>query len=404
MLGERLKRFRLARGMTIKQLCAAIDHLVSSTSLSKYERGAAQPSAKILNRIAAAYGIKSAQLWGEPTCNVESIAFRKRSKLGIKEEKQIKAFVAEEIEKRVWLLEQFPQQNTFDLPIRGIKINKLIDTEEAAFKLRDTLNLGIDPIGNLTSVLEDQGIFIIQVKASEGFDGISSIVHYDDNNHTTAAIAIRWGTPGDRQRLTLTHELGHLILDIKEGVDHEKATYRFGAAFLAPTEQFHKDVGKKRNNVKIDELCYLKKKYGMSIQAILFRLKDLRIITNSYYKEWCFNINKLGWKKHEPVELQPEKPGRFHQQICYALSEELITQKDSTYLFNQTGQTSPEITNSLRYGFLEKSKKERDRILNKQAKEMANFYENDIEWREWEGAFLESDNFDHLSSALAFKS
>ena len=75
MLGERLKRFRLARGMTLNQLCAAIDHLVSSTSLSKYERGAAQPSAKILNRIAAAYGIKSAQLWGEPTCNVESIAF-----------------------------------------------------------------------------------------------------------------------------------------------------------------------------------------------------------------------------------------------------------------------------------------------------------------------------------------
>lgn len=392
MLGERLKRFRLARGMTITQLCAAIDHLVSSTILSKYERGTAQPSVKVLNRIAATYGIKSAQLWGEPTCNVESIAFRKRSKLGVREENQIKAFVAEEVEKRVWLLEQFPEQNTFDLPIRGIKINKLIDTEEAAFKLRDTLNLGIDPIGNLTCVLEDQGVLIIEVKASEGFDGFSSIVNYDDKNHSTAVIATRFGMKGDRQRLTLTHELGHLILDIKDRVDHEKVTYRFGAAFLAPAEQFHKDVGKKRNNVQIDELCYLKKKYGMSIQAILFRLKDLKIITNSYYKKWCLNINKLGWKKHEPVELQPEKPHRFHQQICYALSEELITQKDSTYLFNQTGHTSPEITNNIRFGFLEKSKKERDRILSKQAKEMSDFYENDIEWREWEGAFLESEN------------
>ncbi|RKU31826.1 hypothetical protein C6497_00665 [Candidatus Poribacteria bacterium] len=392
MLGERLKRFRLARGMTITQLCAAIDHLVSNTSLSKYERGIAQPSVKVLNRIAATYGIKSAQLWGEPTCKVESIAFRKRSKLGVREENQIKAFVAEEVEKRVWLLEQFPEQNTFDLPIRGIKINKLIDTEEAAYKLRKTLNLGIDPIGNLTSVLEDQGVFIIEVKASEGFDGISSIVNYDDKNHTTVAIAIRAGIPADSQRLTLTHEVGHLILDIQDGVDHEKVANRFGAAFLAPADQFHKDVGKKRNNVKIEELCYLKEKYGMSIQAILYRLKDLRIITNSYYKEWCISINKLGWKKHEPVELQPEKPYRFHQQICYALSENLITKKESTYLFNQTGQTSPEITDNIRYRFLEKTKKERDRILSKQAKEMSEFYENDIEWREWEGAFIESEN------------
>ena len=392
MLGERLKRFRLARGMTLEQLCAAIDHLVSSTSLSKYEKGAAQPSAKILNHIAAAYGIKSSQLWGEPTCNVESIAFRKQSKLGQRKEEKIKAFVAEEVEKRVWLLEQFPEQNTFDLPIRGLKINKLIDAEEAAYQLRETLNLGNAPIGNLTSVIEDQGVFIIEVNASENFDGFSTIVHYDDKNHSTGAIAIRLGIPGDRQRLTLTHELGHLMLDIKHGIDHEKAAYRFGAAFLAPKEQLHKDVGKKRHSIQIDELCYLKKKYGMSIQAILFRLKDLKIITNSYYNGWCIKINKLGWKKHEPVELQPEKPHRFHQQICYALSEELITKKDSTYLLNQTGETSPETSHSIRTEFFGKSKKEKQIILNRQAKEMSDFYENDSEWQEWEGAFLKSEN------------
>ena len=392
MLGERLKRFRLARGMTIKQLCAAIDHLVSSTSLSKYERGVAQPSAKILNHIATAYGIKSAQLWGEPTCNVESIAFRKQSKLGKREGEKIKSFVAEEVEKRVWLLQQFPEQNTFNLPIRGLKINKLMDAEKAAYQLRETLNLGNAPIGNLTSAIEDQGVFIIEVNASENFDGFSTIVHYDDKNHNTGAIAIRLGIPGDRQRLTLTHELGHLMLDIKHGIDHEKAAYRFGAAFLAPKEQLYKDVGKKRHSIQIDELCYLKQKYGMSIQAILFRLKDLKIITNSYYKGWSIRINKLGWRNQEPVELQPEKSHRFHQQICYALSEDLITKKDSTYLFNQTEETSPEKSNSIRSEFLAKSKKERQSILTKQAKEMSDFYENDSEWQEWEGAFLESEN------------
>ena len=159
------------------------------------------------------------------------------------------------------------------------------------------MNLGIDPIGNLTSVLEDQGVIIIEVNASESFDGFSSIVQYDDKNHNIGVIAIRLGIPGDRQRLTLTHELGHLTLDIEDRINHEDTAYRFSAAFLAPAEQLHNDVGRKRHNIQIDELCYLKQKYGMSIQAILFRLKDLKIITNTYYNGWCIKISRLGWKK-----------------------------------------------------------------------------------------------------------
>ncbi len=72
MIGERLRRFRLARGMSLGDLEVAIDGLASSQTLSKYERGKLQPTARVLNRIASAFGIKSAQLWGEPTCDTEA--------------------------------------------------------------------------------------------------------------------------------------------------------------------------------------------------------------------------------------------------------------------------------------------------------------------------------------------
>ncbi len=72
MVGERLKRFRIAHGMSLGDLEAAIDGLVSSQTLSKYERGKLQPTARVLNRIASAFGIKSVQLWGEPTCDTET--------------------------------------------------------------------------------------------------------------------------------------------------------------------------------------------------------------------------------------------------------------------------------------------------------------------------------------------
>jgi len=72
MVGERMRKFRLARGMSLVDLEAAIDGLVSSQTLSKYESGELQPTARGLNRIASAFGIKSAQLWGEPTCDTEA--------------------------------------------------------------------------------------------------------------------------------------------------------------------------------------------------------------------------------------------------------------------------------------------------------------------------------------------
>ena len=41
-------------------------------------------------------------------------------------------------------------------------------------------------------------------------------------------------------------------------------------------------------------------------------------------------------------------------------------------------------------------KKERHRILSEQAKEMADFYEHDTEWREWEGGPIVEYDISHI--------
>ena len=383
MLGERLRRFRVARGMSLRDLEAAVDGLVSSQTLSKYERGELQPTAVTLNKIASAFGVKSAQLWSEPSCHVEWIAFRKHARLGKREQERIQSFVAEEFEKRVQLQEQICEGNSVELPMLSATVRNLDDAEAAALTLRNTLNLGIDPIANLIDVLEDHYIHIIEVDASETFDGISAVARDIDDNLLAAAIAIRSNVLGDRQRLNITHELGHLVLKLCADIDAEKAAFRFGAAFLAPAEQLRRDVGKRRSNIQKLELHYLKKRYGISIQAILFRLRDLGIITDNYYKKWCIQINKLGWKKREPIEIPPEKPERFRQQVHRALSEGLITETEAGHFLNHTAEFSADQSLSERHQFLKLPKEERDRILSEQAKEMADFYENDTEWRDW---------------------
>lgn len=388
MLGERLKRFRLARGMSLDDLEAAIDGLVSKQALSKYERGKMQPKAVALNRIAAALGVKSAQLWGEPACQVECIAYRRRARLGKKEQEQLESFLAEVLEKRITLQKRIGEQTRLVLPIHEVPVYELEDTEQAALALRQQWELGIDPIVNLVGVLEDHFIHIIEVDANETFDGISAVVRDNDNNLLAAAIATRRGTPGDRHRLNMAHELGHLTLKLSEDINAEKAAFRFGAAFLAPAEHMRQEVGDKRTFIESEELQYLKWYYGMSIQAILFRLKDLGIITASHYKRWCIDINKLGWKKREPIEIPPEKPKRFHQQVFRALSEGLIEEREAEQLLNDTLETSSPQSLIERRAFLELPTNLRRNLLREQAKQMANYYQHDSEWRELEGGDL----------------
>ena len=392
MLGERLRRFRLARSMSLDDLHAAIGGLVSKQALSKYERGKMHPKATTLNRIASALGIKSAQLWGEPVCHVEWVAFRKRASLSKKEREQLESFVAELLEKRVSLQERIGVLKSLELPIQAFPVNNLDDAEAAAMALRRKWRLGADPITNLLDVLEGQHIHIIEVDAGEKFDGISALAHDADETVLAAAIATRRGTSGDRNRLNVAHELGHLTLNPSENVDTEKAAFRFGAAFLAPAEQLRREVGEKRSLIHLEELRYLKRRYGMSMQALLYRLRDLEVITESHCTRWYMDISKLGWRKQEPIEMPLERPERFHQQVFRALSEGLIAKQEAEQLLSDTLEATPPTSLIERHAFLQLPTDSRRNLLREQAKQMADYYEHDSEWRELEGVDLVEEN------------
>ena len=392
MLGERLKRFRLARGMSLDDLHAAIGGMVSKQALSKYERGKMQPPARTLNRIAVALGIKSAQLWGEPVCHVEWVAYRKRSSLRVKEQGQLESFVAELLEKRISLQKRIGELESLELPIQDIPVNSLDEAEAAAIVLRQQWDLAGEPIPNLLDVLEARHIHIIEIDAGEKFDGISAVARDAEGNALAAAIATRRGTSGDRHRLNVAHELGHLILNPGISVDAEKAAFRFGAAFLAPAEGVHRELGEKGRHIQQNDLLYLKWHYGISIQAILFRLRDLGLITNSHFQQWWIEINKSGWRTREPIEIPREKPKRFHRQVYRALSEELIEEWEADQLLNDSLTTSSPRSLIERRAFLQLPTDLRRNLLMEQAKQMADYYETDSEWREIEGGdFVEEE-------------
>ena len=139
---------------------------------------------------------------------------------------------------------------------------------------------------------------------------------------------------GDRQRSNLAHELGHLLMNVVDGFDEEKAAYRFSASFLVPQDIAICELGKKRKNLNWEELLILKQKYGMSVQQWVYRAKDLGIISDSHLKSWFIEFNRLGSKREFGKPIANETPTRMRKIVFQGLAEEIISSPKAAELLN----------------------------------------------------------------------
>jgi len=386
---QKLKQLRLSKGWTLDELVARIGGIVTKQSLSKYELGLTQPSAPILAKIASVFSIKTIQLLAEPKYRIELIAYRKRCALRKKEQTRIENLVKENFAERLKIQDLVCPNAALDIPIRKFPINRLEDAEEAADKIRSEWKVGKDQILSITGLLENKLVHVLEIDANDKFDGMVAIA-YDDGHVRGVAIVVRKGTSGERQRLNLSHEIGHLVLKISKSVDEEKAAFRFGAAFLAPKEWMLQEVGNKRTAINFEELIILKKKFGMSIQAILYRLKDLGIISEVYYTQ-CFRyIGRMGWKKQEPLPLSVEEPEWLKQNVYKAYAESLLSQNDAEAILKEEIEDKTTLSLKTIRSFMKLPMEERRRILSEQAVKAASHYENDHMRDAWQiGDFAE---------------
>ena len=381
--GERLRQLRTARGLTQQELSNATGGLVTKQSISKYERGKSQPSPQVLRALADAFGVKTADLFRPPVANIEFAAYRKDSGLRKRKQEQVESLVTRKLEKRLRLQDLLGQVRDVDIPAEHWSVSSLDDAEQAAEDLRNRWYLGHDPIANVVDVLEDRHVYVIPIDAPDSFDGISALAY--DDTLVAAAVVCQKDRPGERQRLNLTHELGHLVLDVDTTDDftEEDAAFRFGAALLVPAEALRRDVGRRRRTIQLQELLLLKRHYGMSLQALLYRMRDLDIISEHHYRQWCTQINKQGWKTSEPEELEPERPTWFRRGVLRAYSEELLSKDDAQQMLGEEIDDEGE-TSALqqRREFMDRPLEERRKIMAQQAEELKHHYEDTLDERE----------------------
>lgn len=334
---ERLKNARIMRGYSLQELADKLENRITKQALNRYEKGIMKPNSEILLAICEVLNVRSDYFSREPKIDLQNIEFRKLQRLPAKENSKIEQQTVDFLERYLELEEILGIENSFKNKLDKMPIKSNEDVEAFVKELRVFWNLGTDPLFNVIELMEDHGIKVMEIDAPIEFNGMSTWVN---GKVPVMVINSKLDDFLDRKRFTALHELGHLMMtqQIKsfELKKKESLCHYFAGAMLMPKDLFKKEFGNHRNKVFLNELAAIKKQYGISYQAIMFRAKDLGLITDSYFRQFMFMMNSMGYRINEPVSYNGyEKSNRFSQLLHRAVAEDIISASKAAALNNQ---------------------------------------------------------------------
>ena len=294
IFGNRLKLARKMAGFSLQDLADALENMVSKQALNKYELGLMNPSGEVLMAISNTLKIKPDYFLKKNQVELGEILFRKKASLSKKNEESIIEKVRDYVERYLEIENIVGEGTNFKNPLKNFKIGNKNDVELAAVKLRKEWDLGTSPILSIIEMLELKGIKVLLIDDVDEIDGLAVLT----SKGIPVVVVNTRNKPIERIRFTIIHELAHLLLNLDKGiVDKEKEVeifcHFFSSCFLIPSEMLIKLIGSsKRNYIQINELISIKEYFGISLRAIVHRLRELEIITDSYYQRWVIYMSK----------------------------------------------------------------------------------------------------------------
>lgn len=309
---ERLRTLREMNGWTQADLASASG--VSQAQISSIEKLRREATPEVLEKIADATGAPRSFFSVAPSdAPSDSLHFRKNKTAPIRLTNQVKAFFREGHRVSSALLEgiAFPVGHLPAADARASVVGQE-DIEEISKAARQAL--GIDEqaaIPNLTRALERAGSAVFRMSLPGVEEG--SVV---GKGHFGISY---WGGPGerpvigyfsgsgDRDRFTIAHEVGHVVLHAfrAPGDEAESEAHRFAGALLLPRERAEELITARTS---LDEYGRIKATFGLSMQASIMRGFALGLIDDGRKKSLMIQLSQRGWRTTEPVRVPHENP------------------------------------------------------------------------------------------------
>lgn len=309
---------RDARGLTQADL--AIRANLSQSVVSKYETGLLPPQDDAAKKMAAVlrypleFFFQNEQTYGFPPFH-----FRKRKKLA---QKTLNRIVAEmnirrmHIKKLSISYELAPNSGIPEIDLdeyQGIS-KKRPSLEDLANHMRAAWGVPNGPIDNMVELIERNGGIVIPCEF--GTDHIDAMSQRIDG--MPVLFFINAGAPADRIRHALAHEFGHMLLhtlSLRDDEEMEREADMFAGAFLVPSNEFKPQM----RQFSLRHLANLKSYWKVSMASLAVRAGQLNLITPYQQKTFWIEMNRLQYRKREPVEVPFEWPKvmnnmvQFHQ-------------------------------------------------------------------------------------------
>lgn len=334
VFARNLTLLRKMQGLSQEELAEKTD--LTRQTVSKYEKGEADPNVSTLKRFAKAFEVPIDYFFKENSkfedfnygfkikdfSSIKKVRYREAEKLDDDTEAAVKKEAFKKLNRLLEVERLVEGDIKFKNPVKNLSnINTREKAEVAALEVRKKWALYDNPFANVISVLEREGIKVIEVTTSPSFEGLSAEFYELPIIVLNDAIA-----EVTRKRFTALHELGHLILQIPDDISYEtveRICDAFAAMLILPKELLIMELGEARTNLSINELNLIKQKYGISIRAILVSAGFAKIISWQKYKEICNHLEA------EDICEYPnkERAVRFEQLLYRGVAERKIDQK-----------------------------------------------------------------------------
>jgi Zn-dependent peptidase ImmA (M78 family)/transcriptional regulator with XRE-family HTH domain len=340
---------RESRGLTQTDLAPQIG--VSQGLLSKIEAGKLVPGDDVINALARAldypesFFFSSERIYGPST---SEFFHRKRAEVSVRAIDKIHAHL------NIRHIQIARMIRSVEVPVNIPRLDPDEfegDVDEIARAVRAGWQIPRGPVRDVVGVIEDAGGIVIRSR----FD-------------TNKVDAVSWWVPGeppiflvndampaDRERMTLCHELGHLVMHTNVRPEMENEANRFAAALLMPAEDVRQDL----YDVTMQSLATLKAHWRVSMAALLKRATDIGTLHENRARYLWMQMSRAGYRTREPAELDfPKESPALLQELVDTHVEELGYEVEQ--FSNMIGWTEQEALAN--YSFKSRARDPRDRF------------------------------------------
>lgn len=207
--------------------------------------------------------------------------------------------------------------------IPHIPVDEYHTPDDAARELRQGWSVPDGPLPSVVGLLEQAGglvacrALVEPVPLDSGaevvpVDAVSTCPPGED-----PVVLLNVGTPAERQRFTLAHELAHAVLHPVPHPDQEKQANAFAAELLMPAREIRQQL--QQGTVDVPRLLELKARWRVSMWALLRRAHTLGAISDWQYRTLAVELTSLGYRTREPDELEAETPTAITAMIDWHL-------------------------------------------------------------------------------------